>query len=377
MTDTVQRLGQRVIFHIFESPKSPSLSMVHSNQQHYAQMLEIMTDVDKVDQAFRELTTRLSTQDKIDILMVYGKGLKLKVEEDIEEEIVLNAESTNVNTTQITKDVIKAINITNDNHSDLLCISNRLITVPHVGLKTDREARLSIKADFNGCCLFEMSDELDVNHVYAILQTLNKHIQVIFLISSPISMLPRHIKLELNKFELLPKVVQWNGGFIMENLVHYYILLSKNAKEKIFPKFLRKLNDKRIIVYTAPSSFHYKMNQLTGNSINASYIGPGKQVGVEEFNQQKSNVLVTTEKHIVAGDYSNIDLILNMDGSKEGTKSYLYRTGRFKSHKHIVLNMITEVEYKLIKGKPIGALLQPLIIEDVSKIDIAIRHLLK
>ena len=352
--------------------------MVHSTQQHYAQILEIMHDTEKVDQLFSDLTNSLTIHEKIDILMVYGKRFNLKIKKDDEpdEDIDIVMESSNVPTTNVSKDVLKAMSITNKTHSNLVCVSNRLLTTSGVVLKSDKDARSLIDTAFSGSCLFDYSDELDVNHILAILQVLNKRTELIFLSSIPLNTLPKQLKLELNKFQVLPKVVQWNGGFIMENVVHYYILLSKNAKEKIFPKLLRKLPNKRILVYTSPSSFHFKMNQLTGNAIEAAYLGLGKSVFVDQFINKEKQILITTDKHVVSGDFEDLDLVLNLDGTKDGTKSYLYRTGRFHSTKHVVLNMVTEQEFKLIKGKPIGCFLQPLQVEELLKIDVALQHLI-
>eukprot|EP00835_Amoeboradix_gromovi_P006402 NODE_745_length_4601_cov_0.319636.p1 type:complete len:367 gc:universal NODE_745_length_4601_cov_0.319636:3848-2748(-) len=350
--------------------------MVQSIQQHYSQILEIANDNDKIDFLFQDLSNILTVQEKLDILMVYGKRLKIKKEEcDVETDVEVTMDITDVHTTNITKDVLKAMAITKKSNSNLICISNRLFSAD-ITLKSDKEARQCIDCSFDGCCLFDYSDELDVNHILAILQVLNKRTLLVFLSSIPLNMLPRQIKVELNKFSTLPKVVQWNSGFIMENVVHYYILLSKNAKEKVFSKLLRKLPNKRILVYTSPNSFHFKMNQLTGNGIEAAYIGLGKSVFVEQFVSKEKHILVTTEKNVVGGDFMDLDLILNLDGTKEGTKSYLYRTGRFKGNKHLVLNMITEQEFKLIKGKPIGCFLQPLQVQDLSKIDVAINQLI-
>eukprot|EP00834_Sanchytrium_tribonematis_P001311 NODE_31_length_37178_cov_0.413576.p10 type:complete len:319 gc:universal NODE_31_length_37178_cov_0.413576:23889-22933(-) len=318
--------------------------MVQSTQQHYQNLMEIHGDDDKVNELYSDLANTLTIQEKFDILLVYGKKLRMRKPVD---DVVITMESTNVPTNNVTKDVVKAIHITNSTHSNVVCISNRPLGVECV-LQTDKEARQLLSNSFKGCCIFDYSDELDTNHILAILQNLPKLTDLIFLSSINLNMLPKQIKEELNLFENIPKVVLWNGAFLTENIKHYYILLSKNKKEKIFTKLIRKLSDKRIIVYTSPSSFSFKMNQLTGNAIESAYIGQGKSVFVEQFINDEKKILVTTEKHVVSGDFQ-VDLILNIDGTKEGTKSYMYRTGSFHQTKHLVLNMVTEEEFKLIK----------------------------
>lgn len=142
------------------------------------------------------------------------------------------------------------------------------------------------------------------------------------------------VKTLANDYLIKPQIIElYKDNKIVDKISQCYILCLKKGKFETLVKFLRTIFHEKVIIFVntkkMAEELHKKLKdkEISSEFINGDLDLKERKKVIQNFKNQKNNILIATDVASRGLDIENVDYVINFD-MPEVLESYIHRIGR-------------------------------------------------